>query len=203
MTLRIGILAYQGGIYEHEYMLRRAFTELGVNGDVILVKKPSQLREIDGVIIPGGESTTIGRLAERFGVLDLLGDLIREGLPAFGTCAGAIMMAKKVRDSAIGEIQQPVLGVMDVEIVRNYYGRQRESFEIDLSIPALGEEPFRGVFIRAPAIVKLWNGAVSLAKLEDVTVLARQKNILASTFHPELSGDTRLHKLFIEELIRR
>ncbi len=201
--MRIGILAYQGGIYEHEYMLRRAFTELGVNGDVILVKKPSQLREIDGVIIPGGESTTIGRLAERFGVLDLLRDLIREGLPAFGTCAGAIMMAKKVRDSAIDEIQQPVLGVMDAEIVRNYYGRQRESFEIDLSIPALGEEPFRGVFIRAPAIVKLWNGAVPLAKLEGVTVLARQKNILASTFHPELSGDTRLHKLFIEELIRR
>ncbi len=201
--MRIGILAYQGGVYEHEYMLRRAFTELGVNGDVIQVKKPNQLKEIDGVIIPGGESTTIGRLAERFGVLDLLRDLIKEGLPAFGTCAGAIMMAKKVRDSVVGEIQQPVLGVMDVEIVRNYYGRQRDSFEVDLSIPALGEEHFRGVFIRAPAIIKLWNGAVPLAKLEGVTVLARQKNILASTFHPELSGDTRLHKLFIEELIRR
>ncbi|RLG75521.1 MAG: pyridoxal 5'-phosphate synthase glutaminase subunit PdxT [Thermoprotei archaeon] len=201
--MRIGVLAYQGGVYEHEYMLRRAFTELGVNGDVVLVKKPNQLREIDGVIIPGGESTTIGRLAERFGVLDLLRDLIKEGLPAFGTCAGAIMMAKKVRDSVVGEVQQPVLGVMDVEIVRNYYGRQRDSFEIDLSIPTLGEEPFRGVFIRAPAIVKLWNDAEPLAKLEGVTVLARQKNMLASTFHPELSGDTRLHKLFIEELVKK
>ena len=201
--MRVGILAYQGGVYEHEFMLKKAMSELGISVEVVLVRKPGQLNKLDGLVIPGGESTTIGRLAERFGVLELLRDLVREGLPLLGTCAGAIMMAKKVRDNVVGEVQQPLLGVMDVEIVRNYYGRQRESFEVDIKVPALGGEPYRGVFIRAPAITELWGGAQSLAELEGVTVLARQGSMLASTFHPELSGDVRLHKYFIKNLIKK
>jgi len=201
--LRVGILAYQGGVYEHEFMLKKPMSELGISGEVVLVRKPGQLNKLDGLVIPGGESTTIGRLADRFGILELLRDLVREGLPLLGTCAGAIMMAKKVRDNVVGEVQQPLLGVMDVEIVRNYYGRQRESFEVDIKVPALGGEPYRGVFIRAPAITELWGGAQSLAELEGVTVLARQGSMLASTFHPELSGDVRLHKYFIKNLIKK
>ena len=201
--MRIGILGYQGGIYEHLYMIRKVFDELRLDGDVVIVKRPHHLRDIDGIIIPGGESTTIGRLAKRFGTLDIIRDLVVNGTPAFGTCAGAVMMAKKVKDSVVGEVKQPLLGVMNIEVIRNFYGRQRESFEIDLEIPILGNKLFRGVFIRAPAIIRLWGDAKPLAKLDDVVVLAEQRSMLASTFHPELSGDTRLHKYFIRELVKR
>jgi len=184
-------------------MIRKVFDELRLDGDVVIVKRPHHLRDIDGIIIPGGESTTIGRLAKRFGTLDIIRDLVVNGTPAFGTCAGAVMMAKKVKDSVVGEVKQPLLGVMNIEVIRNFYGRQRESFEIDLEIPILGNKLFRGVFIRAPAIIRLWGDAKPLAKLDDVVVLAEQRSMLASTFHPELSGDTRLHKYFIRELVKR
>ena len=196
--MRVGILAYQGGVYEHKHMVERAMKSLGIGGEVVLVKKVEHLERLDAVILPGGESTTIGRLAARFGVLDRLKELIASGLPTLGTCAGAVMLAKEVKDRVVGEVKQPTLAVMDVEVVRNYYGRQRESFEIDLKIPELGEKPFRGVFIRAPAIVRWWGSAEPVAKLDSVAVLARQGSLIAATFHPELSGDVRLHKYFLE-----
>ncbi len=200
--MKIGILAYQGGVYEHKYMLHKALSKLGISGEVILVKKLHQLRNLDGIVIPGGESTTIGKIAEKTGVLSILRDLIKEGLPAFGTCAGTIMMAKKVRDSVVGSVHQPLLGVMDIEVIRNYYGRQRESFEIDLQISKLGNKPFRGVFIRAPAITNVWSDVSPLAKVEGIIVAAEQKHMLATTFHPELTSDTRFHELFIN-IIKR
>ncbi len=196
--MRVGIIAYQGGVYEHKYMVERAFKALGIGGEVVLVKRLEHLERLDAAILPGGESTTIGKLAERFGVLDRLKELISSGMPILGTCAGAVMLAKEVRDKVVGEVKQPTLAVMNVEVVRNYYGRQRESFEVDLKIRELGEKPFRGVFIRAPAIVRWWDGVEPLAKLDGVTVLARQGGIVAATFHPELSGDLRLHKYFLE-----
>ena len=195
--MKIGILAYQGGIYEHKFMLEKAMEKQKINGEVVLVKRVHELRGIDGIVIPGGESTTIGKIAKRMGVLNALKEYIMKGLPAFGTCAGAIMLAKNVRDRVVGAIEQPILGVMDIEVVRNYYGRQRESFEIDLKVEKLGEKPFRGVFIRAPAIINCWDNTVPLAKLGDVIVAALQKHMLVTTFHPELTNDTRFHELFL------
>jgi len=200
--VKVGVLAYQGGVYEHKFMLEKAMEKQKVSGKVVLVKKIHELKDVDGIVIPGGESTTIGKLAKRMGVLNALREYIREGLPAFGTCAGAIMLAKNVRDRVVGVIEQPLLRVMDIEVVRNYYGRQRESFEIDLKVEKLGDKPFRGVFIRAPAIVNVWNDTILLAKLDNVVVAALQKHMLATTFHPELTNDTRFHELFIS-IIKR
>ena len=206
--MRIGILALQGGVYEHHYMLRRAMEELGLTGELILVKRPQHLRGLDAIVIPGGESTTIGRLASRLGILEPLRDALREGLPALGTCAGAVMLAKSVRDARVGETGQPILGVMDVEVVRNYYGRQRESFELDLHIEGIEGGPYRGVFIRAPAITRLWGGAKAIAwapgvgEDDKVAAAAVEGGLLATVFHPELTGDTRIHKLFLETVKR-
>jgi len=196
--MKIGVLGFQGGIIEHVYMLKRVFNENCINGEVTIVKRPHDLVNLDGIILPGGESTTIASLAKRMGLLDKLRGAIETGLPVMGVCAGAIMLAKKVIDRSVGEVRQPLLSLMNIEIVRNYYGRQRESFEVDFQIPMLGNKPFRGVFIRAPAIVKVHAPAEPLAKLDDVFVMARQENMLALTFHPELTGDTRIHKLFID-----
>ncbi len=183
--MRIGILGLQGGVAEHVYMLNKVFNEADVGGEAILVTKPSELKDINGIIIPGGESTTIGKIALKIGLLDELKEYILNGLPTMGVCAGAIMMAKKILDRVLGEISQPSLNVMDIEVVRNYFGRQRESFEIDLNIPVLGSKPFRGVFIRAPAITGVSNNVEALAYLDKVVVFARQDHMLAVVFHPE------------------
>jgi len=196
--MKIGILCFQGGIAEHFYMLKRILNEKGISGEITIVRRPYDLASLDGIILPGGESTTIGILLRRMGLLNRLRGAIEEGLPVMGVCAGTVMLAKKVTDRIVGEVSQPLLGVMNIEVVRNYYGRQRESFEVDLQVPLIGDKPFRGVFIRAPAIVKVHAPAEPLAKLGDVFVMARQENMLAVTFHPELTGDTRIHKLFID-----
>jgi len=200
--MRIGVLGLQGGVAEHIYMLRKVFNEANIGGEAILVTKPSGLKDIDGIIIPGGESTTIGKIALKIGLLDELKEYILNGLPSMGVCAGAIMMAKKILDRVLGEVSQPSLNVMDIEVVRNYFGRQRESFEIDLNIPVLGSKPFRGVFIRAPAITGVSNNVEALAYLDKVVVFARQDHMLAVAFHPELTNDVRVHRYFIN-LIRR
>ncbi|GAB6947689.1 hypothetical protein JCM16161A_18190 [Vulcanisaeta sp. JCM 16161] len=150
--VRVGILALQGDVEEHEYAIRRAAEELGINVDVIRVKRVEHLNGLGALVIPGGESTTIGSLARRNGLLDRLRESIINGLPTLGTCAGAIFMAKEVRDSVVGETGQPILGVMNIAVVRNAFGRQRDSFEMDLNIEGLGT--VRAVFIRAPAIIR-------------------------------------------------
>ncbi|GBF09654.1 pyridoxal 5'-phosphate synthase subunit PdxT [Aeropyrum pernix] len=203
--MRIGVLGYQGGVYEHVYMLRRSFDRLGVHGEAVVVKKPEDLKGLDGVIIPGGESTTIGILAKRLGVLEPLREQVLNGLPAMGTCAGAIILAGKVRDKVVGEKSQPLLGVMRVEVVRNFFGRQRESFEADLEIEGL-DRRFRGVFIRSPAITAAESPARIISWLDyngqRVGVAAVQGPLLATSFHPELTGDTRLHELWLR-LVKR
>ncbi len=147
--MKVGVLALQGDVEEHEYAIRRAADELKINVDVVRVKKPEHLNGLNALVIPGGESTTIGSLASRNGLLDRLRDLIINGLPTLGTCAGAIFMAREVRDSVVGETGQPILGVMDIAVVRNAFGRQRDSFEVDVTIEGIGA--VRAVFIRAPA----------------------------------------------------
>ncbi len=203
--MRIGVLGYQGGVYEHVYMLRRALEELGYTGEVLVVKKPGQLESLDGIVIPGGESTTIGILARRMKVLEPLRDAIRSGLPALGTCAGAIILAEKVRDRVVGETGQPLIAAMRIEVVRNYFGRQRESFEADLEIDGL-EGRFRGVFIRSPAIIDAEPPARIISWLDHngdrVGVAAAQGPHLATAFHPELTGDTRLHKIWLRQIKR-
>ncbi len=187
--MKIGVLALQGAFIEHIKTLQ----SLGV--EAIQVRKPDQLRDLDGLIIPGGESTTFGKLASEFDLIEPLRSFCHSGKPVWGTCAGMIFLAKDVGR------KQPVIGLMDVKVKRNAFGRQVDSFEIDLPIPALGAEPFHAIFIRAPLIESVGDGVEVLAKLDDGTIVAvRQRNLMATSFHPELTNDSRLHRFFIERV---
>jgi len=186
--MKIGVLAMQGAFAEHISILRN------LEVDTMPVRLPQQLVELDGLVIPGGESTTITRLLQSYDLMDKISSLANNGLPIFGTCAGMIVLAKEISDSTI----QPI-GVMAIKVRRNAFGRQRESFESDLSIPVLGEKPFPGVFIRAPVIEQANSNVEVIARLADnQMVAARQGNLLACAFHPELTDDTRLHKYFLD-----
>jgi len=147
-------------------MAYRTMKELGYQGEVVEVKLPEDLKDVDALIIPGGESTTIGIVAKRAGLLEPLTDKIREGTPVLGTCAGAIMLAKEVTDAKVGKRSQPLIGLMDVKVIRNYYGRQRESFEAEVDLTSINEGRMHTVFIRAPAIVEVKGRAMALSKLE-------------------------------------
>jgi len=196
--MKIGILAYQGSFEEHALQTKRALDNLRIQGEVVAVKKPKDLQNIDGIIIPGGESTTIGIVAQKLGVLDELREKINSGLPVLGTCAGAIMLAKDVSDAKVGKKFQPLIGTMDISVIRNYYGRQRESFEAFVDLSEIGGGKAKVVFIRAPAIVKVWGDTKALSKLNEVIVMAVEKNMIATTFHPELSSTTAVHEFLIK-----
>ena len=183
----IGVLASQGAFVEHIVMLRQLEVEAGP------VRLPRELDGLDGLVIPGGESTSISKLMRDYDLMNGVRNLAREGLPIFGTCAGMILLASEISDSDV----EP-LSVMDITVRRNAFGRQRDSFETELSIPVLGEEPFPGVFIRAPVIVRVNNGVEALARLGDTVVAARQGKLLASAFHPELTDDLRFHQYFLD-----
>jgi pyridoxal 5'-phosphate synthase pdxT subunit len=190
---RIGVLALQGDVAEHQAMLAEA------GARPVPVKRVNQLSEIDGLIIPGGESTTIGKLLRRFELLEPLRSRIAEGLPVFGTCAGMILLADEIED---GGPDQPSLGGMHISVRRNAFGRQIDSFEADLDVPALGDGPLHAVFIRAPVIERAGEGVDILATLPDGRpVAARQGSILVSAFHPELTGDTRMHRYFMDVVV--
>ncbi|MFZ5809599.1 MAG: pyridoxal 5'-phosphate synthase glutaminase subunit PdxT [Chloroflexota bacterium] len=188
--MRIGVLALQGDFAEHIVMLRR----LGV--EAVEVRLPEQLIMLDGLIIPGGESTTIGKLAVDFNLLQPLRQFGREKA-IWGTCAGAIFLSKDAHR------KQPLLGLMDITVQRNAFGRQVASFEVDLDVPALAEvsdenTPFHAVFIRAPLIESVGENARALAKLDDGLIVAAQEgHWLATSFHPELTGDDRFHRYFL------
>lgn len=183
----IGVLALQGAFIEHQ----KSLATCGVES--IQIRKPEQLGSIQGLIIPGGESTTMGKLMEQFKFFEPIIELGKSGLPIFGTCAGLIMLAKDIAGST-----QPRLGFMDMKAERNAFGRQVESFETNLDVPELGQEPMRAVFIRAPYIKQVGDQVKVLAVYQDKIVLARQGNFLAAAFHPELTEDVRLHRYFIQ-----
>ena len=184
-SVKLGILALQGSFREHA----DCFMRLGI--EPVLVRLPEQLVDLHGLIIPGGESTTIGRLMKRYGFIEPIIDMARAGLPVYGTCAGMILLAR-------GGSSESVLSLMDIWVKRNAFGRQQESFETDLRIPLIGQESFRGVFIRAPWIEKIGSAVRVLARLEDGTAVAvEQNNLLASAFHPELTTDLRIHRYFL------
>ncbi|MDN5293678.1 MAG: pyridoxal 5-phosphate synthase pdxT subunit [Eubacteriales bacterium] len=185
--MEVGVLALQGAFREHRLVLER----MGIKSRE--VKKAEHLEGIDGLIIPGGESTTIGKLLVDFGIREPLLRLIEKGLPLFGTCAGMIVMAKEIVGS-----RQPRLGVMDIVVRRNAFGRQVDSFETDLEVKGIEGGPVRAVFIRAPYIEAAGEGVEILAEFAGKAVMARQENCLATAFHPELTSDNRIHQLFIQ-----
>lgn len=187
----IGVLAMQGDFQEHREMLRR----MGL--DPQEVRLPDHLDGLDGLIIPGGESTTIVRLMCSSGLLEPLRKLARDGFPIWGTCAGMILLAKRLDETGM-----PALQAMDITVRRNAFGRQVDSFETDVPIPALGGDPFHAVFIRAPIIEEVGPAVEVLARLADGTpVAARERRLLATAFHPELTPDTRLHRFFLDRFV--
>jgi 5'-phosphate synthase pdxT subunit len=196
--MKVGVLAYQGSFEEHATQTKRALIEAGYEAEIIAVKRTTDLKQVDSIIIPGGESTTIGAIAQRMGVLQELKDRILEGMPVMGTCAGAILLAKESVDSRVREKKQPLLQVMDISVVRNYYGRQRESFQATLDLSSLNLGTIRTVFIRSPAIIKVWGGAREIARLNDAIVMAVEGNMIATTFHPELADVPSVHRYFVE-----
>jgi 5'-phosphate synthase pdxT subunit len=186
--MKIGVLAAQGAFAEHIATLKRLDTEAAP------VRLPGELKEVDGLIIPGGESTAISRLMGAYDLMKAITAMAGEGLPLFGTCAGMILMAKQITGDST-----PSLGLMDIAVRRNAFGRQVDSFEAELNIPVLGEKAFPGIFIRAPLIESCRNGAEVLARLDDGTIVAaRQGKLLATAFHPELTADLRLHRYFLD-----
>lgn len=188
--IRVGILALQGAFIEHAQMLAR----IGVQP--VEVRLPEHLEGLNGLIIPGGESTTMGLLAQKRGLLEPMRAFARSRRPIWGTCAGMILLAKEAVDGVPG---QPLLGLMDITVRRNAFGRQVDSFEADLSVPVLGDSPFHAVFIRAPVIEQVGSGVEVLAALEDGTAVAvQQGNLLATAFHPELTRDDRFHRYFLK-----
>ncbi len=187
--MKVGVLSVQGAVSEHLDHLRRCKTE------AVAVKDVQSLDQVSGLILPGGESTTIGKLIEIFSLADSIRQRTEKGsLALFGTCAGMVLMAGEITD---GISNQPKLGLMDIVVKRNAFGRQRESFETELDFKTF-EEPLTAVFIRAPIILNMGSEVEVLAQLSEGTVAARQNNLLATSFHPELTSDLRVHQYFVE-----
>jgi 5'-phosphate synthase pdxT subunit len=183
--LKIGVLALQGAFREHLETL----AAIGVEG--VAVRLPADLDGVSGLILPGGESTTMRNLILRWGLREPILDLARRGAPLFGTCAGMIVLSKTIEGG-----EEPVLPLLDVTVERNAFGRQLDSFEVELSVPVLGDRPVHAIFIRAPVIESTGEGVDVLARLENGRIVAvREKNIIATSFHPELAGETRFHRL--------
>jgi 5'-phosphate synthase pdxT subunit len=199
--VRVGVLSLQGDVADHVRLLRR------VGVEPVLVRRPHDLDGVAGLVLPGGESTTMTMLVDSSGLRSDLVQAAADGLPMFGTCAGMILLARQVLD---GRADQWTLGSIDVVVRRNAYGRQVQSFEVDLPVPWLGEDPVRAVFIRAPQVVEIGAGVEVLATLPvssgggvaaEQVVLCRQGPVVASAFHPELTDDDRLHRWFVEQVI--
>jgi 5'-phosphate synthase pdxT subunit len=184
--MKIGVLALQGAFREHCRMLE------GCGVTAAEIRKPEELDEVKGLIIPGGESTTIGKLMIEWGLMDKIKVRVEQKMAVYGTCAGMILLAKEIKGSS-----QPRLGIMDIVVRRNAFGRQRESFEADMTVPEFGPESLKAVFIRAPYIEEAGQDVKVMAKVHNKIVIARQNNILVTAFHPELTKDDRIHQYFI------
>jgi 5'-phosphate synthase pdxT subunit len=190
-TTTVGVLALQGAFAVHEQRLR----ESGVAARQ--VRTPDDLARVDALVMPGGESTTMSKLLTTSGLFDVVASRIDGGMPVFGTCAGMILLATDVLD---GRPDQRSFGVIDIAVRRNGYGRQIDSFEADLDVPSVGDRPFHGVFIRAPKVERVGDGVEVLSEHDGVPVLLRRGRVSVASFHPELSGDARLHRSFIDTL---
>ncbi|GAA1774046.1 pyridoxal 5'-phosphate synthase glutaminase subunit PdxT [Agromyces lapidis] len=192
---RVGVLALQGDFREHALVLA------SLGAEVSLVRRPEELEAVDGLVIPGGESSVIDKLSRTFGLAEPLRAAIAGGLPVYGTCAGLIMLADRVLDGIAG---QETLGGLDVVVRRNAFGSQNQSFETELEVPALGATPVRAVFIRGPVVESVGAAATPLARLDDGRVVAvEQGNLLGTSFHPEITGEHRFHEYFLSKVRAR
>ena len=196
MTVRVGIIAIQGAVSEHVDTVERTLDSLGLKGTAVQVRRLPDLEGVQALILPGGESTTIAKLLVKFGLFDKIISRAHEGMPIMGTCAGTILLAKQ-GDDQVSKTQTKLLGLMDMAVDRNAFGRQRESFETDITVEGL-KGPLHAVFIRAPAITRVWGKCKVLSRFEDKIVIAKQGNLLALAFHPELTKDLRLHSLLLQ-----
>jgi len=197
--MKIGVIAIQGAVSEHVDALRRALKERGVEAEVVEIKHKGIVPECSGIVIPGGESTTLCRLLAREGIAEEIKEAAAKGVPILGTCAGLIVIAKE-GDRQVEKTGQELLGIMDTRVNRNAFGRQRDSFEAELEVFIL-DSPFTGVFIRAPGIVSCGPGVKVLSRLEGMIVAAEQGNVLALAFHPELTDDLRIHQYFLDKVL--
>lgn len=196
--LLIGVLALQGDVEENIKATTDALREMNLKGKVISVRYPDEILKVDGLIIPGGESTVMGLLLSiTNGLLDSVTKVLQNRIPIMGTCAGMIVLAKKSYDKVVGNKKQLLLGALDIEIERNSFGRQYDSFESTLEISGIGND-FKGIFIRAPTVISTGSRVQILSKFDGKIVAVQQENIIGTSFHPELSGDNRMHRLFIE-----
>jgi pyridoxal 5'-phosphate synthase pdxT subunit len=199
--MKIGILAIQGDIEENIEVTTKALSSMSLQGKVMPVRYADDLKKINGLILPGGESTAIGHmLALNPEMSHTLQERLLNGMPALGICAGMIVLAKKAYDIAVGEMNQYLLNVLDIVIERNSFGRQNESFETDLAIDGLGAEPFRGVFIRAPSVKSVGRQVRVLGRLAEKIIAVQQGSLIGTSFHPELSGDNRFHIRLIKQI---
>ncbi|HJJ23344.1 MAG TPA: pyridoxal 5'-phosphate synthase glutaminase subunit PdxT [Nitrosopumilus sp.] len=197
MSLNVGILAIQGDVQENLLSVKSAIDELGIDGKVTAVKTPDEISQLDGLIIPGGESTTIGQLSLVNGSLKVLKEKIENGMPVLGICAGMIMLSKTANDRVIGKTDQPLLDILDIKLERNSFGRQRESFEANVSMESINIPKFNGVFIRAPSVSDVGSDIEILSKFNGRIVAVKKGNVIGTSFHPELTEDISLHKYFL------
>ena len=197
MSLNLGVLSIQGDVNENILSIKAAIDALDIDGTVTSVRTPDEISKVDGLVIPGGESTTIGQLSLFNGALKILKEKIEQGMPVLGICAGMILLSKTVKDKVVGKIDQPLLDILDIKLERNSFGRQRESFESDISLNSIGIPTFNGVFIRAPSISDVGSDVEILSKFNEKIVAVKKNNVIAVAFHPELTTDISLHKYFV------
>jgi 5'-phosphate synthase pdxT subunit len=195
--MQIGVLAIQGDVQENVIATKKALDDLGIDGTVIGVKTADDVQKLDGLIIPGGESTTIGQLSLVNSSLRVIKEKIEQGMPVLGICAGLILLSKTADDRVVGKTNQPLLDLLDVKLERNSFGRQRESFEAKIVMDSINIPNFNGVFIRAPSVSEASSDVEVLAKFNEKVVAIKKDNIIGTAFHPELTQDVSLHKYFV------
>jgi 5'-phosphate synthase pdxT subunit len=197
MSLTVGVLAIQGDVQENLISTEKAIKELGVEGKAVDVKTADGISKLDGLIIPGGESTTIGQLSLVNSSLRMIKEKIENGMPVLGICAGMILLAKTADDRVMGKTSQPLLDLLEIKIERNSFGRQKESFEAEISMDSINIPKFNGVFIRAPSVSEISTDIEVLSKFNEKIVAIKKGNIIGTAFHPELTTDVSLHKYFV------
>jgi 5'-phosphate synthase pdxT subunit len=197
MSLTFGVLSIQGDVLENILSVEAAIDALGIDGTVTAVRTPDEISKVDGLVIPGGESTTIGQLSKFNGSLKILKEKIEQGMPVLGICAGMVLLSNNANDKVVGKIDQPLLNILDIKLERNSFGRQRESFESDISLDSIGIPKFNGVFIRAPSISDVGSDVEVLSKFNEKIIAVKKNNVIGVAFHPELTTDISLHKYFV------
>ena len=197
MSLNVGILSIQGDVQENLDSIKAAIDDLKIDCKVSGVKTPKEILQSDALVIPGGESTTIGKLSLANDSLNVLKEKIESGMPVLGICAGMIMLSNTANDRIVGKTNQPLLNILDITLERNSFGRQKESFETAISLTSIGIPKFNGVFIRAPSVSDVGSDVTVLSKLDDKIIAVKKGNIIGTSFHPELTEDTSLHKYFL------